>query len=194
MSMTIAAMKGKLGDTDYFIFAMKAKQLAALTITGGENERRKINYARVKTEIAPYLAKDKERFFGAVIMTAKNYKPDMFEPLSDFTAKTLPKLYQEEAKSMGFLTFTGGEVFIPIDGQHRISAIQFALNGKDEKREPIPNMPPCPDLADEEITVILVPYNAEKTRKISDTVNCYAKPLRVAKHLIEQNELSEKAD
>ena len=189
MSTTIAAMKGKLGDTDYFVFAMKAKQLVAITSTSGdENNRRKINYARVKAEIAPYLAKDKERFLGAVILAAQNFNPDMFEPLTDFAAEQLPRLYREEAKGIGFLTFTGGEVFIPIDGQHRITAIRFALDGKDEKRKPISDMLPCPDLADEEITVMLVPYNPEKTHKISDHVNRYVKPFNLAKNEKERNQ------
>lgn len=199
MSMTVAAMKGKLGNADYFILAMKAGHLARQAtipsemegwdnVTMEEREQREINYNRVKKQIAPYLAKDKDRFFGAIILTAENFDPNNFEPLSAVVTKGLPKLYETEATRMGFLTFTGGEVLIPLDGQHRIKAIQFALDGKDEKSKPIANMRPCTALADEDITVMIVPYDHKKSRKIFTRVNRYAKPTSSADNLMIDDE------
>ena len=75
---------------------------------------------------------------------------------------------------MGFLTFTGGEIMVPLDGQHRLKAIQFAITGVDEKSRPI-DITPCAELGQEDVTVILVAYEATKARKIFTKVNRYAK-------------------
>ncbi len=195
MATTIAALKGKLGSTDYFILAMKAKELVEKTtipseMDGWENqtleerEQRNINYTRVKNQIAPYLATDKDRFFGAIILTATNFDSSNFEPIADVATKGLPNLYKTQAQIMGFLTFTGGEELIPLDGQHRLKAIQFALEGKDEKSKEIPHFSPCSALANDDVTVILVPYDRKKSRKIFTRVNRYAKPTTTGQNLV----------
>lgn len=195
MATTVAAMKGKLGSTEYFILAMKAKELVEKTIipsemkgwenmTLEETEQRDINYTRVKNQIAPYLASDKDRFFGAIILTAKNFDPSNFEPIADIATKGLPNLYKTQSQLMGFLTLTGGEELIPLDGQHRLKAIQFAIEGRDEKSKPITNLAPCSELANEDVTVILVPYDARKARKIFTKVNKYAKPTTTGQNLV----------
>ena len=199
MSTTFAAMKGKLGNTDYFILPLKAGFLAAnaripseteewKNLTMSEKEQRDLNYTRVKTQIAPYLAKDKDRFFGAIVLTVRNFDSTKFEPIDTVLTQGLPQLYRSEAESMGFLTFTGGEVFIPIDGQHRIKAIKFALDGLDEKSNKIDGLSPCPDLANEDITVMLVPYESTKVRKIFTRVNRYAKPTTSGESLVTDDE------
>ena len=199
MGTTLAALTGKLGNTDYFIIAMKAKELVDKAIipsemkewpglTLEEKEQRDINFNRVKKQIAPYLANDKGRFFGAIILAAKNFDPDSFEPISDVASKGMPKLYQTQARLMGFLTLTGGEVLIPLDGQHRIKAIEFALDGKDEASKPIPGMSPCTDLANEDVTVMLVPYDRVKSRKIFTRVNRYARPSNTAQNMVTDDE------
>ena len=195
MATTVAAMKGKLGSTDYFILTMKVQELVEKTkipseMEGWENmsleerEQRDINYTRVKTQIAPYLASDQDRFFGAIILTARNFDPSNFEPIADVATKGLPNLYKTQAQLMGFLTFTGGELLIPLDGQHRLKALEFAIEGRDEKGKPIANFEPCSDLADEEVTVILVPYDGSKARKIFTKVNKYAKPTTTGQNLV----------
>ena len=187
MATTVAAMKARLGDTDYYILSMKAKELVdKVTIPKDlkgwsdlsveELYQRDINYHRVRTQIAPYLANDTSRFFGAVIVTALNFGDDVsFEPLSDVATRGLPGLYKSAAGSMGFLTFTGGEVLVPLDGQHRLKAIQFAVSGRDQKGQEIPNLRPTSELAREDITVILVAFETEKARRIFTKVNRYAK-------------------
>ena len=199
MSTTIAAMKGRLGNTDYFILSMKAGDLVAKTaipsempewknMTMDEKEQRAINYGRVKSQIAPYLAKHKDRFFGSIILAAQNFNPKNFEQLSDIATKGLPNLYKAEADKMGFLTFTGGEVLIPVDGQHRIKAIQFAIEGKDEKSKDLGSGLSCPDLANDDVTVMVVPYESKKVRKIFTRVNRYAKPTGTGQNLITDDE------
>lgn len=195
MATTVAAMKGKLGSTEYFILSMKAKELVEKAsipkeLPGWDNlaleerEQREINYTRVRNQIAPYLASDKDRFFGAIILAAINFDANSFEPIADVATKGLPNLYKTQAKLMGFLTFTGGEVLVPIDGQHRLKAIQFAIEGKDEKNRPISGLEPCSALADEDVTVILVSYDKKRSRKIFSRVNRYARPTSTGQNLV----------
>ena len=142
MSTTVAAMKARMGNTDYFVLSMKAGELAdkvkipremdewaALTIE--ERYQRDLDYSRVKNQIAPYLANNQSRFFGAVILAAMNFdSDDAFEQLGEVTTRQLPRMYKNNAESLGFLTFKGGEVLVPLDGQHRLKAIQFAVSEK----------------------------------------------------------------
>ena len=138
-----------------------------------------------ESRFAPYLANDDSRFFGAVIVAAMNFSDDvMFEPLSDVTTRGLPGLYRTAASSMGFLTFTGGEVLVPLDGQHRLKAIEFAVTGRDERGNDIQNVTPAIELAQEDVTVILVGYEPQKARKIFTRVNRYAKPTTTGQNII----------
>ena len=141
-----------------------------------ERYQREIDNRRVRLQIAPYLAKDDSRFFGALIVAVINFDESVsFEPLAEVTTKGLPGLYRAAAANMGFLNFTGGEVMVPLDGQHRLRAIQFAMTGVDEQGRSIDGIEPCTDLAQEDVTVILVAYEERKARKIFTKVNRYAK-------------------
>lgn len=197
MASVHSAMKARLGDTEYYILSMKAQDLVkSVTIPreldGWENlsvedrYQRDLNYNRVKTQIAPYFATDSTRFFGAIIVAAMNFGEEVeFEPLSDIAKRGLHKLYASAASSMGFLTFNGGELLLPLDGQHRLKAIEFAISGRDEKGRDIADIPtPCTDLANEDITVILVPYELDKARRIFTRVNRYAKPTPTGQNIV----------
>ena len=196
MSTTLAAMKARLGDTNYFILSMKAQELVTMVkipkelegwedLSVEERYQRDINYNRVKKQIAPYLANDDSRFFGAIIVAAMNFnEEDIFEPLAAVTTKGLPNKYRDDAADMGFLTFKGGEVLVPLDGQHRLKAIEFAVTGRDEKGRPIAGFKPCTQLAQEDVTVILVPYIPQKARKIFTRVNRYAKPTTTGQNIV----------
>ncbi len=198
MATTVPAMKARLGDTDYYILSMKAQELVNNVkipkelegwedLSVEERYQRDINYNRVKKQIAPYLANDESRFFGAIIVAAMNFGEALFEPLSAVTTKGLPGLpglYRAAASDMGFLTFTGGEILVPLDGQHRLKAIEFAVTGRDEKGRDIPNVSPCTQLAEEDVTVVLVPYEPKKARKIFTRVNRYAKPTTTGQNIV----------
>lgn len=195
MSTTVAALKGKLGSTEYFVLSMKAKELVEKAmipsemegwenLTLQEREQREINYKRVRDQIAPYFASNKDRFLGAIILTAKNFDPENFEPIADIATKGLPKLYKTQAQLMGFLTFTGGEELIPLDGQHRLKAIKFAIEGRDEKSKVISGFSPCSELANEDVTVMLFPYDHKKSRHIFTRVNKYAKQTTTGENLV----------
>lgn len=196
MARTLPAMKAHLGDTDYYILSMKAQELVNNVkipkeldgwddMSVEERYQRDINYNRVKRQIAPYFADNESRFFGALILAAMNFGEAVtFEPLTDVTTKGLPGLYKTAATNMGFLIFSGGEVLVPLDGQHRLKAIQFAITGKDERGGDIQEITPCNALANEDISVILVPYEAKKARNIFTRVNRYAKPTTKGQNII----------
>lgn len=186
MATMVPVIKGRLGDTDYYVFSMKAQELVSRITTPTrlkgwndlsveERYQREISYDGVRAHIAPYLANDESRFFGAVIVTAMNFGDAVFEPLSGMETKGLPDQYRAATTNMGFLTFAGGEVLIPLDGRHRLKAIEFAISGCDEKGRKIDDVTPCSDLAQEDVTVILVAYEPRKARKIFTKVNRYAK-------------------
>lgn len=199
MATAVAAMKARLGNTDYFVLSMKAQELVEKAkilkpeewkdMSLEERYQRDINYRRVKNEIAPYFASERSRFFGAVIVAAINFSEEVsFEPLSDMLGRGVPGLYREEANKMGFLTFDGGEVLVPLDGQHRIKAIEFAVTGHDERGKEIKGLIPCTDLAQEDVTVILVPYEQAKARRIFTRVNLYARNPTTGQNIVTNDE------
>ena len=192
----VPAMKARLGDTDYYILSMKAQELAdkvkTLRDMPGwkdmsieERYQRELNETRVRDQIAPYFANDKSRFFGAIIVAAMNFDDHFFTPLSTVATKGSLGLIPSAAASIGSLTFSGGEVFVPLDGQHRVKAIKYAVTARDDKGRDIPDiLEPCTTLAKEDVTVILVPYEAKKARKIFTSVNRYAKPTTAGQNYV----------
>ena len=190
MSSTIPAMKGRMGNTEYYLISLKASELINLVkepknMPGWDDEKieeiyqRKINYPRVRNQIAPYLARDNARFFGALIVTAFNFDADVeFTPLTQIPAVNTSKLRPDEKEAgskIGMLTLHGGIVMAPLDGQHRLKALEFAILGKDQRGSDIPGIDVDPALATEDISVILVPYDPEKARRIFTKVNRYAR-------------------
>ena len=142
MSTTVAAMKARLGNTDYYILSMKAQELVNKVKIPKEIEgwgdlsidaryQRDINYNRVKTQIAPYLVQDKSRFFGAIIVAAFHFDDNIdFEPLNLVVPRGIPRRYSADAESMGFLNFRGGEM-AQGDSEERLRTPPIAgLEGK----------------------------------------------------------------
>jgi DNA sulfur modification protein DndB len=148
-----------------------------------EKFQRDVNYSRVKTHIAPYLSTDKDRFFGAFIVTVMNAEGMSFDSM-DNVVSNLPKLYQDAAKQFGFLYLQGNELLVPLDGQHRLAALKFAITGRDEKSKEIPGFEPNVDIANDLCTVMLIIHDAKKSRKIFNKVNRYAKPTSKADNII----------
>ncbi len=206
MSSTVPAMKGRMGNTDYYLISLKASELINLVkepknMPGWDDEKieeiyqRKINYARVRNQIAPYLANSKDsRFFGSLIVAAFNFDDTVkFTPLTEIPAVNTAKLRpdEEEAGSkIGMLTLHGGIMMAPLDGQHRLKALEFAMLGKDQRGNDISGIDVDPELAAEDISVILVPYDPEKARRIFTRVNKYARrPSASETHVTDDEDL-----
>ena len=181
-----SAMKLRMGATDYFVVTMKAAEAVSHVRLDyriprpqsiEEAYQRDINYAAVRNHIAPYLAGNKDRFFGAVIFAVENFSPECFEPLPKSATANMPLAYRMEAERLGFLSLTYKETLIPIDGQHRLKGLLFALEGKDHVNKTIDGVRSDWSIADEDVTVILIPYDKEKSRKIFTAVNRQARPI-----------------
>jgi len=195
MATTLPAMRGKFGSTEYYVVTMRAQELANQLVIPKEMEewedmtleerfQREVNYQRVKKHIAPYLANDQDRFFGAFIVDIWNSDGVSFEPLNEVVGKKMPGLYRSAAESFGFLNMQGNEVLVPLDGQHRLAAIRFAISGKDERQKDIDGLTPNMDIANDYCTVIMIQHDPKKARKIFNKVNRYAKATSKADNLI----------
>ncbi len=85
---------------------------------------------------------------------------------------------------MGFLTLQGTEVLVPLDGQHRVKAFKFAIDGADDNNRPIAGVKGNLDLAKDQVAVILVRFHQERSRRIFSKINRYAKSTAAADNLI----------
>ena len=96
----IPAIKGKLGSTEYYAVTMKALDAVNYfrvpkeeNLGIEERYQREINETRVKKVIAPYLATDPDRFFGALIVSIMNADNIAFEGITDVAPK-MPQAYK----------------------------------------------------------------------------------------------------
>lgn len=188
MSSTYPALRGKFGNTEYFLVTMPVGEVISRVIFPSEmsewNElsieerhQRQINMRRVINEIAPYFANEPDRFSGSLILAIKNREKTEFEPISKFT-KELPTAYSSE--NMGFLTISGEEVFIPLDGQHRVKAFKMAVEGRSDEPQISSNY----ELAKDYVTTIIIFFDKLKSRYIFNKINKYAKPTMKGDKLI----------
>ena len=94
MAQNLPALRGKFGSTEFFLVTMKASEFVRTVIVPKDMEgweqlsveekfQREINYKRVKESMAPYLARDPDRFFGAFIITVRNHESMTFTSLSE---------------------------------------------------------------------------------------------------------------
>ncbi|MEL6364106.1 MAG: DNA sulfur modification protein DndB [Pseudomonadota bacterium] len=178
MPHTIPAIKGKLGSTDFFEATMNVADLVAVVrapteiddwanFSIEERMQREPNLKRIEKEIAPYIARNKDRFFGSMIVLVRKGELE-FEPFEAF-AKNLPAAYRMAAKKLGMLTINGGELVV-LDGQHRLKALAMVKSG-DVVGEA------SDGLANDDVCVIFIDYEDDiKTRRIFNTVNRHARP------------------
>ena len=198
MASLLPAMRGKFGSTEYFVVTMPAKALTEQLVMPRDIEdwgelsieerfQRDVDYKRVKQQIAPYLATDEDRFFGAFIVTMLNADDIEFEPAANILkGGSVPTLYKDAAAAFGFLTLKGSEVLVPLDGQHRLAALSFAISGKDERQQPIDELGDYSpiEIAHDDCTVVLIRHDKAKSRKIFNKVNRYAKKTSTTENLI----------
>ena len=206
MASTIPAMRGELGSTQYFLVTMKAKEVAekmkaAVEIEGWESlsleqkYQRDINFNRVRRDIAPYLATDRDRFFGALIVAVQHGEKMLFEPVKEVMGgKSFTGSHRLAADGLGFLSLSGEEILIPIDGQHRAKAIDFAIRGKDHQDKEL-EFEANPEVATDDITLILIHFDTKedvsKARKIFSKVNRYAKnPVKAENLIIDDDDIN----
>ena len=196
MASTIPALRGRFGSFEYWLTTMHVGELVRnITIPNDlpgwkemsleEQYQRDINLLRVKRDIAPYFANDEDRFSGALILAVLNNEGMQFEPLESVgNINKLPNLYKASAENIGFITLTGGEMFVPLDGQHRAKALKYATSGTDDNNVPIEGIRANTSLSNEDVAVILVRFDQDGSRRIFNKVNRYAKPTTRGQNLI----------
>ena len=177
MVIVIPAIKGKIGNTTYYEATMKVKEFVR-TVTPpkemdewadfGIEERlqREPDIKRIETQLAPYIANNEDRFFGSVIVLI--YKgTTYFDSIKDYVSN-IPAAYRSSTQNLGFLTISG-ESFVVLDGQHRRIALEKICTHKIDGEF-------ARDVANDDICVIFVQHQSnQKTRRIFNTVNRYAK-------------------
>ena len=115
----------------------------------------------VRTDaIRDYLLNNTHRFLGAMIVAAWGGAPE-YIPLE--MADTEDNILSGVDRDFGVLSFDGAQQYFALDGQHRLRAIKDSIK-KD------------PDLAREDITVLVVPHfddegGRQKTRRLFTNLN-----------------------
>ena len=178
MITVIPAIKGKIGNTAYYEANMKVQDFVNSVSPPSEMDdwenlsieermQRDPDTKRIAAQLEPYIANNEDRFFGSIIVLI--YKGDVvFEPITRYTSG-VPRPYQPSAQNMGFLTIDEDASMIVLDGQHR----RIALKNICDRKVPgeFSN-----DIASDDICVIFIRHEStEKTRRIFNTVNRYAK-------------------
>jgi DNA sulfur modification protein DndB len=189
MAYVFPAIRGRMGDTDFFQVTTRARDLAAVAVpaseltdwehwTIGERFQRDIGIRRIQEELVPYLVRSKDRFFGSLIVLV--FEPDTFdfEALERLPVK-FPAAYREVADRMGFLTIDGGKL-VALDGQHRLVALREIVAGRVETHGEFED-----DVANDELCVVFVRHESlEKTRRIFNKVNRHARPTTPTDNII----------
>jgi len=183
---TSPAIRGTMGSTVYYQTTMRARELSTGVRPARETERwasmsidekmqREPNFARIKKEIAPYLASHPDRFFGSLIVLVPKGSIT-FEPLGDLAK--LPAAYSAGLEDMGFITLGAGER-IALDGQHRLLALREVITGKGQYG------PFQHEVGDDQVCVLVIEFeNDKKTRTIFNKVNRHAKPTSPSDNII----------
>ncbi|MEH2457804.1 DNA sulfur modification protein DndB [Nostoc sp.] len=179
MALVIAGIKGRMGDTNFYQATIKARDLVQgvraaneldewTTMSIEDRLQREPDLKRIQEQIAPYIAEAKDRFFGSMIVLV--YKGQIyFESIKKWVGEEAPHVYQSVADNIGVITIEGGAL-IMLDGQHRLLALEKVVKGEviGEYREQVPNDDVC--------VIFLAHESNEKTRRIFNKVNRYAKP------------------
>ena len=206
----VPAIKGKIGNINYYQCTMSAMDLISRTQNAteyfskedweemgpwGQNQRDVSD--RYLKKIAPYLLRDKDRFFNSFIILldekkckyrtmadqAGDINGNLFrlkEGVSDYSVKQI-------MDNMGFLTILDhGKGMCILDGQHRMRAIRAAITDSDKN-----NLKKVLDkegegellnsdngVREDLYSVIFVAApSREIERKIFTDINTYAKPI-----------------
>ena len=190
---TLGCIQAKMGRTTYYICKMAAGELIDKVgiakelpewpdMTAEEKMQRECDIKRIVEEIVPYVTEDPDRFFSSLIVDIySGFKEISFEPLSKVVGD-LPSAYAVPMADMGFITLPGRERLIALDGQHRLLSLKIAIRGimgvpgGTKSFAAMDKLQPHPELANEELSIILVEYtDTAKIRKIFNKINKYAK-------------------
>ncbi len=170
----VPALQAHMGDWQYYVTVMKLGKIArecrlAHEIHANKDLDELIQRElqnRVQQEMVPYLLNQSQRFYGALVVAVYGGEPE-FSPVR-VNEHELIDDRERSSYGFGLLRFDGSQIYYALDGQHRLKSIQEAV---------ISN----PDLAKEEITVIVLTHEdtqegLQRTRRLFSTLNRRAKP------------------
>ncbi len=202
---TVAAIKGKMGDIEYFQCTMKTKDVISRTECateyfskedweemGVDGQMQREPSKRYLTDIAPYLVRTKQRFFNSIVVLLDSNLAK-FKPLEEFpitVGKNEFKSFsqcvdwekEDMAQSIGFLTIKDTGHMLILDGQHRMLALRTVISKRDELEKVLNKQEDTMDnyvdhgVFDDDISVVFVKLT-DKTaqRKLFGDINTYAK-------------------
>ncbi len=181
MALLIPAIKGRIGNTEYYETTMRVRDLVQAVRRPSELDdwanfsieermQRELDDKRVREQIVPYLSRNEDRFFGSIIVLVYNGDV-LFETIADLKI-SVPGAYKANAHRIGFVTIDGGSLIV-LDGQHRLAALKSVY---EPKQDGVVYGPYVKDIPDDEVCVIFLKHeDPVKTRRIFNTVNRYAK-------------------
>jgi DNA sulfur modification protein DndB len=174
MADYVPALQARMGDWKYYVTVMKIGKIARECRLAEEIHTDKdlddlIQRAitdRVGKQMVPYLLNEPQRFYGALVVAVYGGDPEF----SSVRVHEHELLDDKDKSSYGFglLRFDGSQQYYALDGQHRLKSMQEAIRIQ-------------PDLAKEEITVIILKHEESqeglrRTRRLFSTLNRTAKP------------------
>ena len=174
----IPAFKAKVGDWEYFICLMKYAEVRrgiefAYNLGGNKDLATMIQrgLSQRTEEIKSYLLESPHRFLGSLIVAVWGGDPQ-YQAVQIADPDDLLRGIDSD---FGLLTFDGSQRYFALDGQHRLKAIQDALNVN-------------PELGNEEICVLMVAHydteaGRERTRRLFTNINRNAKTTTFAENI-----------
>ena len=157
---TVAAVKGKMGEYEFYQCTMKTKDLISRTNSAvdffteetfeemqnsGSSVQREPNIKRIMEEIAPYLIRSKKRFFNSIAValdmnqvefnSLEQFPVSMGGETKNLSAVLLPE-YKKKSNNIGFLTIddTNPKGMLILDGQHRMLALKAVATEQEKLR------------------------------------------------------------
>ncbi len=173
MGFRLPVLKGEMGETEYFLSVMTFGELVRLVQYKEEFpewrqaepppellQQRRLNMARVRNEIVPYLTQIPDHFFSAI--TVEIIRPG--ETGQGIKFEKDAACSQSVGVETGLLVLDGTEYLTPLDGQHRLVAIKEAVEEN-------------PLLLKESIAVIFLSHRTiRRSQQLFSDLNRHAKP------------------
>lgn len=192
--LLLPCLRGSIGDWVTYTCLMRLKEIVELVSFAEDIHKskklskliqRELKKDRQK-EIGEYLLSDSEAFFNSLVVAIYDGEPKwhQFDTINGEREETKNFETPDYAlECLGYLSITKREKMFAIDGQHRLSGIQYAV-----QRDP--------DIGYQQIPVTFIPhYNDDaglkRTRRLFTTLNKKAKPVnRAAVISLDEDDLS----
>jgi DNA sulfur modification protein DndB len=169
--MKIPAIRGKIGNTWYYITNLTFQQIkdlvkrvdSELYTSNSLKEQIQRSLTNNYIQIKDYILNSEDHFLGGLVLAVYDGEPKWTEVRYEID--------DEAFYNIGLLELSGEEKIFPVDGQHRVEGIKVALHRQ-------------PNIASETISVMLIghtntPEGRERSRRIFSTLNRYVKPVRL---------------